>query len=463
MPRKKSDTKKRPEGSLRTVAGGAFEARCTVRDLTKRSGKAERSKRFPTREQAAAWLAETMGRAAHGTTLPRARDGFTLEQWLRECYVVNPPARMAPQTIAADWAIATRYIIRAAPALASQRLADLTATDCTEHFHLLARRGGANGRALSRLSLHRVYGMLAARLNDATHARERTGLVASPLVPFGRLGLRVPPDRVMRRLSASQLAAVLVEAPHVPYGEYLAFLALTGVRPSEAAGLRWDDLALDAARVQVGHALVRLPARGGWILDPTKTRTSRTLELAPALVALLTAHRARQRDAAALLGSEYHDHGLVFASTFGEPLHVHTLRNVTLARVVGRAACRLLGRALPPLRAPSSSVAYRAEKETYDAAVAAAIADADLGFVTLYTFRRTAASVLMEIGASLLAVQSILGHARSSTTDIYVKRLQDRAAEGSTALAQHVGTFTPPAVVPDPAPVVPPLRLVREA
>lgn len=57
--------RRRPKGSVREVSGGKWEARLAVADASKPTGRAERCKRFPTREEAAEWLAnEHASRAA---------------------------------------------------------------------------------------------------------------------------------------------------------------------------------------------------------------------------------------------------------------------------------------------------------------------------------------------------------------------------------------------------------------
>jgi integrase len=67
-------------------------------------------------------------------------------------------------------------------------------------------------------------------------------------------------------------------------------LAATGLRISEAIGLRWSDLVLDgpAPHLQVRRAIVK-----GAIVAPKSRHGARLIPLTPELVATLRAHRPR--------------------------------------------------------------------------------------------------------------------------------------------------------------------------
>lgn len=458
MPRKRATVRSRPTGSVREV-DGKFEARCSIRDMTKASGKAERSQRFPTRVEALAWIAEMHGQTGGGDTIPRARSGMTLEQWITWCYITRPLDTVSPRVLVDDHRILTRYVLNVAPMLARQRLRDIATRDIEALFHLLASRGSGSGntKPLGRNSLYRVFSCLKARMRDAVRESDRTGLTRNPMpATFNDLRLRVTPPEQLRRLSAQELAAVLAECRSVLHGEIIAFLALTGARPAEAIALRREDVDLDNASAHIRHSLVRICGTRGWSIQPTKTRTARKLELAPSLVSLLREHRAQREESARLLGAEFTDHGFEFCSSFGEPLHVALLSSRTLPEVIGRAACRLLSRPLPPFLPPNnSSPEYRAIRTAYTKLLADARRDADLDFATTYTLRRTAASLLYEASNSLMGVQAVLGHSKASTTDTYIKALSKGNTAGSSAIAAHVA-----AAQAVPAPVVQPLRLV---
>lgn len=104
------------------------------------------------------------------------------------------------------------------------------------------------------------------------------------------------------------------------------FHLFTGVRPEELAGLGWQHISFDeesecgVARIE--RAVLWLPAFRFIFADP-KTKSGRRSVYFPAhIYRALEAHRAAQAARALQLGSQWHDHGLVFARPNGEPLEV---------------------------------------------------------------------------------------------------------------------------------------------
>jgi integrase len=61
-----------------------------------------------------------------------------------------------------------------------------------------------------------------------------------------------------------------------------AFAAMTGLRQGELLGLRWSDIDWSAQRVRVRRAFVR-----GEITTPKSKRSSRSVPLAPRVIAIL--------------------------------------------------------------------------------------------------------------------------------------------------------------------------------
>ena len=95
---------------------------------------------------------------------------------------------------------------------------------------------------------------------------------------------------------------------------YLTAVA-AGMRQGELLGLRWQDLDLDA-----GVAAVRQICYRGVFKEPKTPKARRTVALSPLLIEALRRHKARQNENRLRWGSEYHDHGLVFAQDSGKPL-----------------------------------------------------------------------------------------------------------------------------------------------
>src|SRR5262249_59331542 len=98
--------------------------------------------------------------------------------------------------------------------------------------------------------------------------------------------------------------------PHPAYHAFLLTLFWTGLRPSEAAGLQWQDIDLDRARLHVRRS------RHLWEYGDTKTESSRrTVELFPLVVEQL-------RDLQPLRTEPSTP---VFTNTLGKPIEPNSL------------------------------------------------------------------------------------------------------------------------------------------
>jgi len=149
--------------------------------------------------------------------------------------------------------------------------------------------------------------------------------------------------------------------------EPLYWLALLGLRRGELLGLRWAD-------VDMAKATVRVTAG--------KTSSSaRTLPLSPALVERLQGHWQRQQQERLTLGTDWKEHGFIFASEVGTGISGRNLVRHF------KAALKKAG--LPP-------------------------------HIRFHDLRHTAATLLLEQGKHPKVVQMLLGHSKVGTTmDIY--------------------------------------------
>jgi integrase len=110
-----------------------------------------------------------------------------------------------------------------------------------------------------------------------------------------------------------------------PIQAFYVLANLLGLRRAEVLGLRWDDVDLDAERLQVTQTLQRV--EGSLQLLPPKTRhCRRTVPLPPPCVEALRQHRARQDREHLALGPAWTDSGLVFTTTIGTPIEPDNLR-----------------------------------------------------------------------------------------------------------------------------------------
>lgn len=154
----------------------------------------------------------------------------------------------------------------------------------------------------------------------------------------------------------------------------------TGVRPGELMALETKGLNLEVRTLTVSRSLQRLPGQG-LQFGPTKSGHSRRINLDPTTVAILKNHLVEQGKQRHLLGSGYDDHDLVFCWEDGRP------------------------------RDPANvSKTFRK-----------ALDGVGLTEVRLVDLRHMFATIALESGESVTAVQEQLGHSSPVTTWSFYK------------------------------------------
>ena len=95
--------------------------------------------------------------------------------------------------------------------------------------------------------------------------------------------------------------------------------ASTGMRRSEALGLRWSDVDLDEGSLSVRQVYVAY-AKVRTMKEPKTATSRRTLPLSDRVVAELRVTRRRQAEERLAAGAAWSDSGLVFTDEIGRPL-----------------------------------------------------------------------------------------------------------------------------------------------
>lgn len=219
------------------------------------------------------------------------------------------------------------------------------------------------------------------------------------------LGVRIPPpteeeappDDKVKALTRAELVILLSALPDESR-LFCTFLAHTGLRISEAVGLRWEHLDLsEHPKVRVREQLYkgkrkRLKSKDG----------KRDVPLSPGMTRQLLAVR---RDG--YRGPE----SPVFASKVGTPLRPENVYRRALAPAAIRAGFKV-------------EVEIKGRKKERSA-------------VSFHTFRHTCASLLFEAGRNVKQVQGWLGHADPGFTLSTYIHLMD-AGIGSAAFLDEV-------------------------
>jgi integrase len=321
-----------------------------------------------TREDVAGKLTRAIGRRLDGLSLPneRATLAVFLEDWLE--HSARPNVR--PWTYRGYEVHVRRHII---PDLGRLPLAKLTTADVRRWV------SGKLEAGLAPKTVHYMKGTLRTALNQAVDDGLVVRNVAVPVRTSKKVVRKARPldmqetRRFLRAIRGDRLEA-------------LYLVALLGLRQGEVLGLVWEDVDLDAGRLEVRQALQR--ARGRYELVEPKTEGShRSVKLPPTVVARLREHRRRQASERLRAARWRDEWRLVFTTVDGSPLN---------GRVVLAAFQRKLS-------------------------------EAGLPKVRFHDLRHACSSLLQAGGISPKAVQEQLGHSDLSMTLRYTKVLPELA------------------------------------
>jgi integrase len=166
------------------------------------------------------------------------------------------------------------------------------------------------------------------------------------------------------------------------YSPALVLIASTGLRRGEALALSWHTniVNLDEGWLRVRKTVGRV-GRGLVFSEPKTDRSRRTVPLSPAVVTMLSKHKAAQAAERLRAGNQWRESGLVFTTELGAPVDPRNLLRVI------------------------------------EVAAQAAGVDERVG---VHTLRHSAAVGWLESGVHIKAVADLLGHSSISITgDIY--------------------------------------------
>lgn len=364
------------EGSIYQQPAGGWTAQASL------PGGRRVSRTFPTQKEARDWLRAQSQDVARGqwTSQTRVTHEWLITTWLND---------VAPNTLRAVTIDNYRYLANkhVIPEIGRIRLGSL------EPVHLQALYTRLLERGLSRRTVQLVHAVIRRVLNYAL----KQGMVTSN--PAARVEAPRPVRKEPKLLTPDQARQLLGSTTADRLHACWALLIGTGMRRSEALGLRWQDVDLARSTLQVRQTAVELKGSHMVLGEPKTAKGKRTIVL-PAFVVAALEQRAAQAAAEKAGRADWNPHDLVFPSVRGT-----IIEGTNLTRAFHQA-----------------------------------LAAAGLPRVTLHSLRHMHATQLLAAGTHPKIVQERLGHAQIGITlDIYSHALPEMQAPAAAAIEKLFG------------------------
>jgi integrase len=377
-----------------TVVG---EQRAKDRAAELEAAKSKGALAAPSRERLAAYMIRWLDDVKKMELRPRTWDDY---RGIVARYIEHPP--------------------KGAPRVGLARLDKLAVGVFDPLYAHMHKPTSEGGMGLSVRTVRYLHSVLRHGLSHAV----KVGALARNPTDFATLPKKsVGPDgegKKANAMSEEEAGRFLEAARGDRYFALWAVLLTGGLRPGEAFGLTWADVDLEEGRVHVRRALTRrgLPEGETWRLMAPKTkRARRSVVLPPLTVRALREWRATSARERLLLGAEYENHDLVFATEFGRPLDGGNLHARNFRRIMAEAR---LGEWVP--------VGSDGKKDRFRP-----------GF-RVYDLRHTCATTLLRRGVNPKIVSERLGHASVVLTlDTYSHVLPDMQSGAADELEAAFG------------------------
>ena len=356
------------QGQIFRRSGGWAYVVDLPRDPASGKRRQRRKSGFATKKAAETDLVDLLAEVNTGVVADTGRR--LLSTWLDEWLESIEPS-VSPSTYALNKTAVTKWIV---PRMGALRLAEVTPRQVQEFVNHLQKSGGRNGAGLGPRSVRLAHQVLAKAFDRAVEWR------LTPTNP-ARQGVTLPKmaHRQMQPLEVNEVKQFLAATEGDRLGPLWCLLVTTGLRRGEALGLRWRDVSLAKAQLQVRQTVITV---GGQIqISTPKTSTSRrVVYLAERTVKALELQKRQQEQAREAAGSAWKASDLVFSTELGTICHPrNVLRDFQ-----------------------------------------AALKRAGMARIRIHDLRHTAATLLLQEGVNPKVVQELLGHARVAITlDIY--------------------------------------------
>jgi len=229
-------------------------------------------------------------------------------RWVVDDFLAHPPEEWKSGNTLDVYANAGKRICdgaRGVQGIGGTQLARLTVGDVDRVLAGLARAGYAAKTIRLTLSV----------LRRSLRRAQRNGLTSRNVAELADLpaGART---RRSKAMTSEQVAALLGLDLTPWWRAYITTAVMTGLRPGELLGLRWQDVDVPAGVIRVRQAAKVV--RGRRVVADLKTaRSKRTLKMPAAVAVALAAHKRAQAEERLRAGARWQDLGLVFPGRDG--------------------------------------------------------------------------------------------------------------------------------------------------
>ncbi|KQU46657.1 hypothetical protein ASG84_09095 [Rhodococcus sp. Leaf278] len=250
----------------------------------------------------------------------------------------------------------------------------------------LPTKQGRPRKPWSARTVNYMLGLITAILQDQM---KQGNVIRNVGAMVDRLPAEATEMQTLSKLEVDKLLAHVAREPM----QHAWQLAMHGMRRGEIAGLRWEDVDLDKAKLKVANT--RIAVGSDIIEGPPKTKKSRrTLPISKPLEAALRAARAQQARDKLSLGEHYQESEYVVRLPSGQAVHPNLLT-------------------------------FRWKK---------ILESAQLRHVRLHDARHTCATLMHLQGIPIAVIAAWLGHASAAfTLSVYTHSQEDALIEAATS------------------------------
>ena len=275
-------------------------------------------------------------------------------------------------------------------------LHEITSIDIQRYLtYLRTDYRSAKGKPLASKTVHHIYATLRMIFG---YAEEQEVISKNPMNRVKAPRKERKPVDALDSEEAAQFFRLLPSLP-LDFHCMLLLLITTGIRRSELAGLKWEDIDEKASTVSIRRGAVYTAQNGIYVSTPKTSNSIRMIPLIPQMLRLLYVYRRQEQRA-------HPNAALWNAYIFHSAADVFAPRDPNA--ITRRVKRFMQSNGLPDL--------------------------------SPHDLRHSCATLLLKQGADIKSVQQILGHADASTTlNFYVRADMEQMQCATAKLAEAFG------------------------